>query len=179
MPLWHHMWIIVTLYWLAYLNIKFNEFREYLQVNYVKRSSFDFVTHLEFSSLALLIWKTLCKSLEGICNVPIDCCNIPIQTNYDLNFPNFLFEFPNFLFCSERCYWSIIFVSQLQRPEQNRKLGICNRKLRTSNRNWGKFSWLLATLQISSRDLQGSFLNCRSNEENCNQFRNSKEERFT
>jgi hypothetical protein len=26
-----------------------------LQVNYVKRSSFDFVTHLEFSSLALQI----------------------------------------------------------------------------------------------------------------------------
>jgi hypothetical protein len=32
-------------------------FLEYdaLQVNYVKRSSFDFVTHLEFSSLALQI----------------------------------------------------------------------------------------------------------------------------
>ena len=27
----------------------------FLQVNYVKRSSFDFVTHLEFSSLALQI----------------------------------------------------------------------------------------------------------------------------
>jgi hypothetical protein len=76
-----------------------------LQVNYMKRSSFDYITHLEFSSLALQIWKTLCKSLEGICNIPIGCCNIPIL---------------NFLFCSERCYWSIIFVSQLQRPEQNR-----------------------------------------------------------
>jgi hypothetical protein len=62
-----------------------------LQVNYVKRSSFDFITHLEFSSLALQIWKTLCKSLEGICNVPIGCCNIPMQTNFILNFPNFLF----------------------------------------------------------------------------------------
>jgi hypothetical protein len=34
-------------------------------------------------------------------------------------------------------------------------------------------------LQISSWDMQGSFLNCKGNEENCNQFRNSKEERFT
>jgi hypothetical protein len=43
------------------------------------------------SSLALQIWKALCKSLEGICNVPIGCCNIPMQTNFILNFPNFLF----------------------------------------------------------------------------------------
>ena len=33
----------------------------------------------EFSSLALQIWKTHCKSLQGICNVPIGCCNIPMQ----------------------------------------------------------------------------------------------------
>jgi hypothetical protein len=63
-----------------------------LQVNYAKRSSFhEFLTHLEFSSLALQIWKTLCKSLEGICNIPIGCCNIPMQKNFILNFPNFLF----------------------------------------------------------------------------------------
>jgi hypothetical protein len=61
-----------------------------LQVNYVKRSSFDFVTHLEFSSLAFQIWKTLCKSFEGICNVPIGWCNIPMQKNFILNIPNFL-----------------------------------------------------------------------------------------
>jgi hypothetical protein len=35
-----------------------------LQVNYVKHSSFDFVTHLEFSSLALQIWKTLANPLR-------------------------------------------------------------------------------------------------------------------
>jgi hypothetical protein len=34
-------------------------------------------------------------------------------------------------------------------------------------------------LQIPSRDMQGSFLNCKGNEKNCNQFRNSKEERLT
>ena len=43
-----------------YKNVKMmeSEFSSYgvtLQVNYVKRSSFDFVTHLEFSSLALQI----------------------------------------------------------------------------------------------------------------------------
>jgi hypothetical protein len=35
--------------------LKSDEFKTLLQVNYVKRSSFDFVTHLEFSSLALQI----------------------------------------------------------------------------------------------------------------------------
>jgi hypothetical protein len=38
--------------------------RNLLQVNYVKRSSFEFLTHLEFSKLDLQIWKTLCKSLR-------------------------------------------------------------------------------------------------------------------
>jgi hypothetical protein len=32
-----------------------NDIFSLLQVNYVKRSSFDFITHLEFSSLALQI----------------------------------------------------------------------------------------------------------------------------
>jgi hypothetical protein len=35
-----------------------------LQVNYVKRSSFDFVTHFEFSSLALQIWKLFANPLR-------------------------------------------------------------------------------------------------------------------
>jgi hypothetical protein len=34
---------------------------------------------------------------------------------------NFLLNFPNFLFCTARCHRWIIFVSQLQRAERNRK----------------------------------------------------------
>jgi hypothetical protein len=84
----------------------------------------------------LKIWKTLCKCLEGICNIPMQ--------------KTFILSFPDFLFCFERCHWSIIFVSQLQRAEQNRKLGTCNR-------NWRKFYRLLATLQIPSRDFAREF----------------------
>ena len=63
--------------------------------------------------------------------------------------------------------------TEQNRTEQNRKLGTCNRKLRTSNRNEEN----LIVLQIPTRDLQGCFFsNCKGNEENCNQFRNSKEE---
>ena len=48
----------------------------FLQVNYVKRSSFEFSNSFETFLIPFQIWKTLCKSLEGICNVP-NLTNVP------------------------------------------------------------------------------------------------------
>jgi hypothetical protein len=112
----------------------------------VKRSSFEFLTHLQFSKLDLQIWKTLCKSWREFA---IFLSAVAIFQREESSFQIFLTSCFNFLTsCS---------AIATHRTEQNRKLGTCNRKLRTSNRNWGKFILLLRTLQIPSRDLQGSY----------------------
>jgi hypothetical protein len=87
-----------------------------LQVNYVKHSTFEFLTLLQFSSLPL----HPCKSLEGICNVPIE------EISNGPNFTQFLLEVPNFLFCHVRCYWltknppTVTLRTEQNRTEQNR-----------------------------------------------------------
>jgi hypothetical protein len=71
-----------------------------LQVNYIKRSSFEFLNWLQFSSLPLQFKKLPSKSLEGICNVAKSRLNFPL---FLLKVVNFLLQVPNFLLCSARC----------------------------------------------------------------------------
>jgi hypothetical protein len=71
----------------------------FLQINYVKRSSFEFLNWLQFSSLLLQFKKLPCKSLEGICNVAKSQLNFP---QFLLEVLNFLLQVSNFLFCSGR-----------------------------------------------------------------------------
>jgi hypothetical protein len=83
--------------------------RRQLQVNYVKRSSFEFLNWLQFSSLLLQFKKLLCKSLEGIRNIAKSQKNFP---QFLLEVLNFLLQVPNFLFCSARCNWLIKIIDQ-------------------------------------------------------------------
>jgi hypothetical protein len=80
-----------------------------LQVNYVKRSSFKFLTWLQFSSLLSKFEKLPCKSLEGIFNVLKNQINFP---QFLLEVLNFLLQVPNFLFCSARCNWLTKIIHQ-------------------------------------------------------------------
>jgi hypothetical protein len=60
-----------------------------LQVNYVKRSSFEFsfgIFKIRFANL-----KNSLQIIEGICNFPVCRCNIPTRRKFLSNFPNFLF----------------------------------------------------------------------------------------
>jgi hypothetical protein len=80
-----------------------------LQVNYVKRSSFEFLNSLQFSLLLLQFKKLHCKSLEEICNVAKSQLNFP---QFLLKVLNFLLQVPNFLFCFSRCNWLTKIIDQ-------------------------------------------------------------------
>jgi hypothetical protein len=67
-----------------------------VQVNYVKRSSFEFLNGLGFFSLPFQFKK----NLEEIFNVAKSQLNFP---QFLLEVLNFLLQVPTFLFCSARC----------------------------------------------------------------------------
>jgi hypothetical protein len=132
-PLSHYLFISRVFYLLSTLNCCCGKYKYYslnkfvcrqsirtLSVTgkpHVKRSSFEFLIWLQFSTLPLQIWKTPLQTLEGICNVPKSQLNFP---QFLLEVLDFLLQIPNFLFCSARCNWLTKIIHQWQRSEQNR-----------------------------------------------------------
>jgi hypothetical protein len=92
-------------------------------------------------------------------------------------------NFPNFLFCPERYHWWFIFVTQLQRTEQNRTEQNRTEQNRTEQEVLTGTEENVFGSQEHYKFPQGIckdvFQICKGNEENCNQVRNSKEERLT